>query len=41
MKRLLALIGLLPVAAFAQKDTANCKMDIYGCYVYALNALAK
>ncbi len=41
MKRLLTLIGLLPFTAFAQKDTADCKMDIYGCYVYALNAFAK
>lgn len=40
MKRLLLLLGLLPFATFAQTQK-DCTMDMYGCYVYALNAFAK
>lgn len=39
MKKLFVLLALLPFAAFGQKT--DCQLDIYGCYVNTINALAK
>ncbi|MBN8671109.1 MAG: hypothetical protein J0L80_10520 [Chitinophagales bacterium] len=41
MKRLLLLLGLLPIGATAQMKSSDCQLDIYGCYVYSLKAFAK
>ncbi len=41
MKRLLLLLGFLPVVASAQMKSSDCQLDIYGCYVYSLKAFAK
>ena len=41
MKKLLLLLGLLPVVASAQMKNSDCQLDIYGCYVYSLKAFAK